>query len=166
MLRENFRPNLDKPTPTMFSSYNNYLKYLESIEREYIKEDTLELKELEKRLEKEDCSMEIKETALELIKDIHNYAVDYVAIIGKQGGVNNENNGKEFREKIKTIDESRQRKHDALIDSINIANRYILKNFKKFKSSPIKVDTNNRDMVKDWAIRLVEKTTKIEKSSI
>ena len=163
---KNFRPDWNNPTPDMFSSHAAYLKYMESIEREYIEEESLGLEKLKENIKKENCSEETKESALELIEDIYNYALDYVSIIRKQGSIKSNNKEEEYKEKMETIDEARTRKHNTLIDSINIANRYLINNFEKFKSNPIKVSTDNRDVVKDWAIRLMEELSKIKKSSI
>ena len=95
-----------------------------------------------------------------LVQEVCNYAIDYVEIIRKQGNLSKDLEGDQFREVMQKSDEARRRKHNTLIDSINIANRYILKNFESYTTDPINIDTSNRDIVKDWAIRLVRELSK------
>ncbi len=84
---EEFRPNWDKPTPSMFNSHDEYLKWVEYLETEHIKEDTLEINKLKKEIKEENCPEDIKENTLELINDVCNYAIEYVDIIRQLGNI-------------------------------------------------------------------------------
>ncbi len=60
------------------------------------------------------------------------------------------------------VDDLDQFLFDNDIDSANVKEekQRALNELDKFKSKPIDVDTDNRDTVKDWAIRLVKESSK------
>jgi len=132
----------------------------------------------------------------QLIEQSLEYAVEYVDSIRRMSKVKlgrSEMNREDYLDEMRESDTERRAKHNALIDSLKIANRFLQNNFgnlteerrQKFVKDELragrqileverqdfgnnglvseKVDLNNRDQVKDWAIVVVDSLEQIKK---
>lgn len=131
-----------------------------------------------------------------LIEECLDYAVDYVQSIRLMSKVklsDKDLSREDYIDELKTSDEARRLKHNALIDSLKIANRFLQNNFanmpqdkyeqfvateKKSGRAVLEVERqdfgknglvsdnlnlNDRDQVKDWAILITDSLDQIKK---
>jgi hypothetical protein len=103
------------------------------------------------------------DTAEQLLNNFINTALDYVGIVVKNDfhlkiqAPKLDNN--EYREYIHSLDETRSRKHNALISALHSFNRYLLENYDNAPIGGIyslpPETIHDRVAVGDWAGRLV-----------
>jgi len=109
------------------------------------------------------------DTALSLIENVLSAVSSYIeAICNMEGSLSMQRfrlEGEEIRVLTEKLDGKRRRKHNVLIDSIKIANRYLFKKFGTeipvggiYSSDPLHLcsDCLNRDAIGDWAERVAK----------
>lgn len=104
------------------------------------------------------------EVACRLIRDVLRCAEQYVAAVCQMEAellfANPE--GALYREQVQALDQNRSLAHNALIDAINICNRYLRKVLGEamppggIYPEPGHIASGNRRAIGDWAGRLVE----------
>ncbi len=99
-------------------------------------------------------------TSINLTADVLNKALNYI------NAVNTLEHyvmlGGDDQDEIQRLDQRRTLAHNALIDSVNICNRYLLKNYKDavppggvYSDDPLHLSSGNRRAVGNWAGKLV-----------
>lgn len=139
-----------------------------------------------------------KADAKNLILDVVNQIDSYVKAIQEMKNLKgtlgtNEGEGSIYRKDMENIDRKRRLSHNALISSINAANRFISRNFGKINEELIEeweeveekagrkilyvkriqfppniictdnIDLSDRNQIKDWAMQLSKVTSEIRK---
>ncbi|MDD2758629.1 MAG: hypothetical protein PHD72_04700 [Patescibacteria group bacterium] len=97
------------------------------------------------RLEKTDARQQDilekqKDTARDLLNSVIERAIEYLGVTMQTGEYKygrGRMNQKDYLEGLKKIDMTRERKHNLLIDAVNIANRYIVMHFSRLRNSDL-----------------------------
>jgi len=125
-----------------------------------MKNHSAERERIEEILDIAECD----ETALSLIENVLSAVRSYIeAICNMEGSLSMQRfrlEGEEIRALTEKLDGKRRRKHNVLIDSVRIANRYLFKKFGSempvggvYSGDPLHLcsDCLNRDAIGDWA---------------
>lgn len=104
------------------------------------------------------------EVACRLIRDLLRCAEQYVAAVCQMEAdlLIADPEGALYREQVQALDQNRSLAHNALIDAINICNRYLRKLLGDAMPSggiypePSHIASGNRRAIGDWAGRVVE----------
>jgi hypothetical protein len=139
--------------------------------------------------------VERKSYAVKLVSSTMTYVTDYIDLVVAMGRLRETKDGmdiKDYQTEMKKLDEGRRRKHNALIDSINIVIRFVRNNFgvlsqdeekfckekfgedkflyservqlKKNVFLPDRIKLDDRHQIADWAAQLAYSVSKIQKT--